>query len=716
MNTAKPLALLIAAALSSVSVATARADEPRGLDRLIVTSDPLGNRTVDEIVHPVTVLTDEELDRRRSGTLGDSLEGLPGISNADFGPGVGRPVIRGLQGSRVQVLEDGLATADISGEGADHLVAIDPGRATQIEVFRGPSTLLYGSGAAGGVVNVRSDRFNPDFGEAPRVRGDLSYGDNGNDRQGRLDLELPVNENLVLRADLGGRKTDDFDISGYPQQDLRIGSRGRLGNSAIENNSHALSALFRDDWGFVGAGYSFFDSKYRIPGELEGDGEEELEHIRAKQDRFDLHSEYYDPLPGIETARLKVAHTRYRHYEIAEEFDDGLFEAREVEAAFRNRETDLRLEMVHVPVGMWQGVAGLQLNDRRFRATGAGHGHEHEHEHSSDGFYVRDNDTTSWGLFLLEERPTDFGRIELAARVERVRSNPRRLSGDRDIHLETDFMGEHELEQSAGLGDRQFTPYSLSAGTIIDVDPFHHLRLSLTRSQRAPSPEQLYAFGRHAAAGSIEIGDPRLGKETYTNLEVGFDRHQGSLRYDLTAFYNHAKDFIYLASRLDDGGGLLQAEGSDDLLLFNEQADARFYGVEFAAIADVIRGPIPLSLRLSGDYVRGKLSGGADLPRMPPMRLGVGFDTGYRELTFSMDYQRVFKQSKTADLEETTGGYNLLSADLGWKPVGLGGAELYLKGRNLLNEDGRRHTSFRKDEAPIIGRSLFAGVRFDFGG
>lgn len=713
MTSRKPLALLIAATLSPVAF-TVTADENVDFQRLIVTSDPLGNRTADEIVQPVTVLAGDEFDQRRAGTIGEVLEGLPGVHNADFGPGVGRPVIRGLQGSRVQMLEDGLSTADIAGEGADHVVAIDPSRADQIEVFRGPSTLLYGSGAAGGVVNVRSNRFNPEFGDAPRIEGDLGYGYNGHDRRGRLGLELPVSDRLVLRADLSGRKSSDFDIKGYQERGQREGRRNKLNNSEIENNSHAFSGLFRDDWGFVGVGYSFFDTKYQVPDVLTGIDEEELEFIRAKQDRFDLRSEFNNPLNGIETARIKMAHTRYRQKEIADEFEDGVFEEREVEAEFFNKETDMRLELVHTPFGLWQGVFGLQFNDREFRSAGEGHGHG-GHGHG-DGFYVRDNDTRTWGVFLLEERPTSFGRIELAARVETVRSNPKALDDDRDIHLETDFMGDDELEQDPALSNRRFTPYSLSAGTIIDVDSAHHLRFALTRSQRAPSPEQLYAFGRHAAAGTVEVGDPSLSKETYTNFEVGFDRHQGSFRYDLTAFYNHAKDFVYLNSRPDDTGNLLRAEDSDDQLLFNEQANARFYGVEFAAITDVVQGPIPVSLRFSGDYVRGKLSSGGDLPRMSPMRLGFGVDTAYQNVTMSLDYQRVFKQNKTALEEDSTSGYNLVSANLAWSPAQMKGAQFYLQGLNLLNEDGRRHTSFRKDSAPIIGRTVFAGVRFDFGG
>ena len=170
----KPIVVLLAAALSPMASAVLAAEDAVDIPRLVVTSDPLGNRTSDELIQPVTVIAGDELNQKRASTIGETLDGLPGVHNADFGQGVGRPVVRGLQGSRVKVLEDGLSTSDISGEGADHAIGMDAGRADQIEVFRGPATLLYGSGAAGGVINVRSNRFNPEFGDDPRDAWDLN--------------------------------------------------------------------------------------------------------------------------------------------------------------------------------------------------------------------------------------------------------------------------------------------------------------------------------------------------------------------------------------------------------------------------------------------------------------------------------------------------------------------------------------------------------------
>lgn len=707
----KQTALLVGALMSSLPAVSVAANQHSHdvieIPSLTVTADPLGARGPDELTFPVSVLADAELDKKRSATLGDVVDNLPGVANSDFGPGVGRPVIRGLQGSRVQVLDDGLKTADVSGEGGDHAVAIDPYRAEQIEVFRGPATLLYGSGATGGVINVKSDRFNPEFGDTARVHGGTAYGFNGDERIGNVGLELPVTDNFVLRTDYGLRRTHDFDIDGFQEQGQSVGDKDTLQNSDAYTDSFSVTGLYKDDWGHAGLGYSRWRTDYGIPEVFLGEGEEEQERIHANFDRVDFRGEFNNPLPGFTSARVKLSHTEYDQQEIGAHFHDGELEEREVETEFTNDESEARIELVHNPIGLWQGVVGLQLNNREFGSEGEGHG---GHGHAGDGFYVRDTDSRSMGLFVLEERLTDFGRVELAARVDHVRFDPSNLDDERHI----DLPSGDELHQEGYLGSQDYTPFSLSAGSIFDVGEDHHLRLAITRSERAPSLEQLYAFGRHAASSTVEVGDPNLDKETFTNLELGFDRHRGDVRFETTMFFNYVEDFIYLASRDDGTGNPIMID--DDTLVFNEQDDARFYGAEFTAAWDAIKGDIPVRVRLSGDYVRAKLTNGDNLPRISPARLGVGFDTAYQDWTFSMDYRHVFRQTDSNELETDTDGYDLVSLNASWKPASLKGAEVFIQGRNLLNEDGRRHQSFLKDDAPILGRSIMTGVRFDFGG
>jgi iron complex outermembrane receptor protein len=738
MPSLQPLTLLGALSLAGLPVAATASEAPIETPRIVVTADPLGDRTADELATPVTVIEGEELERRRGGTLGETLDGLPGIANSDFGPGVGRPVIRGQQGSRVKVLADGLTVADVSGEGADHAIGLDPAHADQIEILRGPATLIYGSGAVGGVVNVRTRRFAPDFGPSTRLAGALSYGFNGDDRQGRLAVEQPLGTDAVLRAEYAARRTNDFDIKGFQQEDQTAGNEGKLRISDIDSDSGALSAVFRGDWGHFGIGYSRFATDYGIPENFDarprdlGGQEDHFERVTAESDRFDLRGEFLEPFAGIASARIKMAWTRFEQEEAEFEFErtpeGGELDEVIVEAAFRNDEFEGRLELLHHPIGDWRGVLGLQYGDRDFFAD--------DPRGPELGFYVRPNRTRTLAAFLLEELPTGFGRFEVGARIERERSRAEDFFGYRVAGI-TQADGSF-LPFPETLPARRFSPFSVSGGMVVDIDSDHHFKTSLSRSQRAPSPEQLYAFGRHPAAGTFEVGDPDLRKETYTHLELGFDRHQGPFRYDLNLFVTRVGNYIFLLSEDDgtgapvavndignragegaaadcapDAGGLCRLRNQ---LVVNTQANAEFYGMEFAAVADLDTGALPLSLRFSGDHVRGKLRGGGNLPRITPTRLGIGLDTGADAWRLSVDYRHVFRQSRVGVAESATDGFDLVSFDFAWTPGWLGDGQIFLKGRNLLNENGRLHQSFFKDEAPIIGRAFITGLRFGFGG
>lgn len=695
------------------------------LSPVTVTSDPFGDRSVDDLVSSTTVISGDDLERRRRGTIGEVLEGIPGIANSDFGPGVGRPVIRGLQGSRVLVLEDGMRTTDVSGEGADHAVGVDPLRAEQVEVIRGPAALIYGSGAAGGVVNVVTNRFSPVIPETVSGRLSGNYGDNGNDRQGHASLDIPVGANFAIRTDINARRTSDFDIRGYQLSDGRTRKRGKLINSDLENDSYSFTGMYSGDWGYMGLGYSYWETDYGIPGNFfpiprdEGGFDDDFERITAESDTFDLRGEIRNPFRGFSTARLKVSYTEFEQEEAEFEFEraTGRLDERVVEAEFEKDELDMRLELLHDPIAGMKGVIGFEFVDTDFEAD--------DPRGDERGFYVRPNESRSMALFSVQELPTEFGKLEFGARIGHERFSPDDVRGSRVEGTEDADGNFVPFEES--LGSRSFTLLSFSVGALVDVGQDHHFRTSLTATERAPSSEQLYAFGRHAAAGTFEVGDPDLDKETYLNLEVGFDRHAGPIRYDATVFYNRVDDFTYLES-VDEGTGNpvfvddVGDPAGDRLrnqLVFNEQADAEFYGVELGSSFELIEpgaAVLPLTMRISGDYVRGRLRSGGNLPRITPPRIGLGFDTSWQDFDFSVDYQRVAPQTRTGTAETRTAGYHLYGLDVAYHPANVDGLRLFLAGRNLGNESGRRHQSFFKDEAPIIGRAFYAGFRYDFGG
>lgn len=689
---------LLLTPVAAAAQAEAQAQGAVELPPIYVTVDPLGQRGPDDLSRPVIVLKDEELERKRRATIGELLSEELGVSSSDFGPGVGRPVIRGQSGARVLVLDNGTRVMDISTIGADHANAVDPLHADQVEVIKGPYTLVHGSGASAGVVNLRNRRIRPDIADGFSGTADLSYSDNADERLGALNLEYGA-PGFKLQGDYALRRAGDFDIpgfSGVERDEERIDERGTMENSSIRGDSGGVSATLTGERGYFGVGVSRFETEYGLPSiEVEFDAlgneeEREFERVRAKQTRYEARGERNTPFNGAAALRFNFAYTDFEQQEIGFPFIEGEFEGEEVEAMFENQEYEGRIELEHEAVAGWRGVAGAQVNDRDFSAL----------TDDGDTFYVPPTRTRGFAVFLIEELETGWGRLELGGRVERSESKDERNRVTRD-----------------------FTPSSLSAGAVVDLDDRHHFKLNLTRSQRAPVAEELFADGRHAAAGTFEIGDADLDVETSNNLEIGFDRHEGRWQWALNLFYNLADDYIFLETQVDAAGEPVFVDDEDptlpgDNLLTNyRQQDADFYGFEAETRYALIAGPTPLNLRVFADQVRGELRDGGNLPRLTPTRYGVGVDGGLGAFGYAMNLMRVDDQTRIGQGETETEGYTLLSADLTYRlPTPAGNAVLSLRGRNLLDEEARRHTSFFKNDAPLPGRAVIAGVRYSFGG
>ncbi|SFR54701.1 TonB-dependent receptor [Thiomicrospira sp. ALE5] len=676
----------------------ASTDTDTTLERIsVIQTGSIMSQTESEVVRPVAVIEGEQMEQRRAGTIGEALDGLPGMSNADFGPGVGRPVIRGLQGSRVAVLEDGARVSDVSGEGADHAVASSTLRADSVEVIRGPATLLYGSGATGGVVNVVSGRFSPIIGDRANGAVQASYGLNGHDRRTGIALELPVLGEMAVRLDADYRKTDNFAINGF-QTDDGEGKRNELLNSDLESRNLAITGVYVGERGFLGIGFSQWNTDYGIP---EADPDD-YDRIEAESKRFDLKGELYDPMPGFNTARFSLAYTDF--YQEEWEYEDGKKD--DLEAIFKQKEFDLRLELTHDPIANWTGVIGLDYNNTKFEA-----------EDDGEAFFIRPSERNAIGVFSMQERPTSWGQFEVGFRLGYDQVNPERVDNNKVTAVQ--YRGE-TINFDVNPGNQNYLTTGIALGALFNLDSQHKLRAGISRSEAAPGPEQLYAFGRHGAAGTFEIGNPDLTKETFLNTEVSLLRQQGSLRYEATAFVNMVDNFIYYQNDVDANGNprRVSRDGQSDdpngeLLVYNAQDDAIFYGVELSGAIDLAT-QLPLTLRASGDYLRGELRDGGNLPRMTPPRVGLGADTRWSDFKLSVDYRYHLKQTQTAEAEEATDGFGTLGFDLAYTPANIKDLRLFLQGRNLTNENGRLHQSFFKNEAPITGRNFTAGVRYQF--
>jgi iron complex outermembrane receptor protein len=698
--TLRPLPFAIALLLPGFAWAQSEpahhVDRAKALDQLIVTATPLRSNA-ENLIQPVEVLAGEALDDRRAGTLGETVSQLLGVQSSFFGAGVGRPIIRGQEGGRVQVLSEGISTLDASTTSVDHAVGIEPFLADQIEVLKGPATLLYGSGAIGGAVNVVDGRIPSSVPEdGVSGRAELRVGTVADERTGMVRLDGGRGQ-IAWHVDGFKRELSDYEIPGFVRMEIEHDEGedaheeeenpfGLLPNSAVEARGGALGLSYIGSRGYLGVAVSRFETLYGVPGHAHeehshddhahgefGDAlnaakdepsedEEEIVRIDLGQTRYDLKGGLEQPFSGVESMNVRLGVNNYRHVEL---------EGEEVGTRFDNQAFEGRADLVHAPLNGWRGAAGLQFSRRDFRAEG-------------EEAFVPPSLTRDLGLFLIEEKDLDRWKFEFGLRADRVKV------------------------EAEGHEARSFSNFSASAGALWRLNEALHLSINADRAQRAPGAEELYSDGPHAATRSYEVGDDRLGRETANQLELAAHLHVGRLSGKLAVYDNRFDDYLYL---VDTG----EVEDGLDLRLWT-QADARFRGVEAETTLELVDNASGAwSLRVSADRVDAKLEAGGRLPRIAPARTGLGLNWEREGWRASVDAQRYHRQDDIAELEEPSAGFTLLGANLvyHWDRDSTGW-EVFLRGSNLSDQEARLHTSVLKADAPLPGRNLLLGVRAYF--
>ncbi len=631
----------------------------KDLDSVVVTASPLRD-TAAELSKPTDVLAGERLDENRGASLGETVSSIPGVQSSNFGPGVGRPILRGLDGPRVEVLSGGMSTADVSTVSQDHSPAIEPFLADQIEVLKGPSTLLYGTGAIGGVVNVVDGRI-PEHEIDGGFSGRAEMRFAGGDQDGTTDMARVDggNDRFALHADAVYRNAKDYDTPD-----------GRQANSFIDTKSGAVGGSLLGDWGFVGVSASRFEDDYGNPGEP-GDlaqGERGV-HLQLRQDRYDLKGGLTDPWGEGSGLRFSFGHTGYEHVE---------FEGDEPGTTFSKNANEGRVEASYDAGNGWSGAAGVQGSDSTFAAVG-------------EESFVPKTNTRELGVFGVARRSWDAFQLDLGARVDQVKADP------------------------DGGEARDFKPLSLSLAGGWRLGERWRLTASFDHSERAPAEEELFADGPHLATLAYEVGDANLDKEAANQLEFGVQYRSDLVDAKLSAYYNRFKDFIYLV----DTGEQWYFDEEDEYLPIRQwsQRDADFRGVEGEAtfhLAD--NGSGRWDLRAFGDTVRATLAdGGGNVPRIAPSRLGAQLrweNDGWRA---SLGATRYARQDKVAANETPTAGYTMVDAHAAYHvDSDRFGWELFVDGSNLTDQVARVHTSFLKDQVVLPGRSFEFGVRVFF--
>jgi iron complex outermembrane recepter protein len=664
MRSSHSLRVAVAAMLVS-HAALAQESKP---EEVIVTSTALRESPL-EVAQPTEVVAGDELRRQIASSIAETLSKELGVSSTYFGPTASRPIIRGLSGNRVQMLQDGLESLDVSSLSPDHAVTLESVVAHQVEIIKGPAALLYGSGAAGGLVNVVTDRIPMEMAGAPiagavELRGDTA----AEERTGALSLNAGSGP-FAFHVDYFDRETDDLDIPDFAQSDaLRRalieageepdGIRGHLPNSASDTKGGAAGASLIGDSARGGLSWSRYETNYGIVGEEEA-------FIDMKQDRYDAKAEL-DFAGPIEALHFNGSYNDYTHTEFEAPGEPGTI--------FNQDAYELRVTADHHFGDGWRGTFGGQYVDIDFEALG-------------DEAFVPRSKTKATSLFAFEERHFDRWTIELGARAEQQKIDP---------------------DAASGLPNFDETAISLSAGTVWKFAEDRAFAVNVTRTQRNPQAAELYANGPHVADQRFIVGDPNLDQETAVTADVSLRRTGDGIQWTLNAYYNDYSDYIF-----ENPTG----EVEDEFPVFVvSQAGAKLRGFEAEVGFPLLQQDQQhLELRLSSDYVRGELDNGGDLPQMPPLRFGAGLHYDLDQFHLGLQGYYYDKQDRIAQNELPTDSFTLVDADASYRfPMGSSSVLLFLKASNLLDEDARQHASALKDIAPLPGRSLHIGARAEF--
>jgi iron complex outermembrane receptor protein len=691
------------------------------LDELVV-SAPFSQKA-SESAKPVTVLSGEKLRSKIGGTIGETLENELGITTQSFGSGVGSPVIRGQAGPRVRVMQNSIGNNDVSSLSPDHANSVEPILAERIEVLRGPATLLYGSGAIGGVVNVIDNRI-------PETVPDKLIGGAAEQRYDSANNETAS----ALKLEGGAQDVGlAYHLSGFYRShgNLRIGGmaideqRARAENASLAgvesfNNSDGMiqdtsgwsrggsaGLSYIGKVGLVGGGFNYLQNNYGVPSDGTRDAPV---HILMQQSKYDLKGELNQPLPFLEKLRYKFGYTDYKHTE----FDGGIPETQFFNESFENR-----LELEHKEIAGFKGVFGFQSTHSTFSAIGshAGHGHEEEHDDHDDGHdeeehnaeqksahgqVVPKSDIGNYGFFLVESRKHGAFTYEVGGRVELQKIDTE--DGQHFSHI----------------------PLSGSASVAWKINDQHQISLAGTHSERAPAVQELLNDGEHHATRSYEIGNRNLGKEYSNNLDLHYRFTSQWFNADFNLFHNWVNDYIYQqrdSQVFNETHAELQNPDACHIsdvcmpVMATQQRNAIFKGFEAKVDVPLMQNEFgAVNLALFGDYTRGHFVGGGNVPRMPPLRYGFQVDYDYQNLSSNIRLTRAEAQNFVADNDSNTKGYLLLNMGAQYKIASFHDSKvlLFANGKNLLNENIRNSTSYLRNFAPDAGRSAEVGIRVSY--
>lgn len=645
------------------------ADKKDEVSTVTLTSSPFGKTDGLQILNPAKILAGPELKTKVGTSLGETLGNELGVAASGFGAGASRPIIRGLEGPRVKILQNSLAVADVSSLSNDHAVATESATAQQIEILRGPAALLYGSGAIGGLINVVDNRIPTILIKDTTGEAELRYDSVNRERNANVHIDGSGGD-IAWHLDGNVRKTDDYRIPGRTESANPDAPLGRLPTSFTRENSVTGGLSLIQNWGYVGVAIQNLNDKYGIPTD-------EKSFIDLQQTRYDLSGAIKAPFAHFKDLQFKAAYTDYKHSENAE---DG-----SALSDFKNRSAETRLTIAHDIWAGWEGVWGIQTENTRFSALSASTGRPDT---------VPTTNSRTFAAFAVEQRKFGDVVINFGARVENVERKPR---------------AEFQLEK------RDFTLGSASIGALWQISKEYAVGATVSYAQRAPTTEELYSNGPHESTATFDIGSIRLGKENSRNLELSLQKSTGMIRWKINAFVNKIDNFVFGST----DNVFVDEEGIPDL-------DGEFLRRNWSQAAATIRGAEAeisynehgegLSLRGFADTSRGRLDGLGNLPLQPATR--VGADIGYRQAGWRgvLSVVHAKAQDRLASFETfSTPSYTKVDVNLSYShPFYNSQLTWFAYGKNLFNQDIRLATSVLRETVPQPGRGVVLGVRAAF--
>lgn len=610
-------------------------------------------------VPAVTNLHGNELLQKNQNSLGETLKNELGVNSTQFGPTASRPVIRGLEGDRIRILQNGVGVLDASGTSQDHAVPVNPLTAESVEIVRGPINLIYGSSAMGGVVNIVNSRIHKSYLAGPLSSLDARYEtvNQGQSFAGKFDYGV---NNWMLHADGNYVHTENVETP-----------LGRIENSQSEQHSLAAGAsYFYGDKNYLGLSYSDFQNIYGVVAEPEVE-------ITLKQQRVDF-ATYYQTSGFFKGIHLKSAQSFYKHTE----FDEGI-----AGTVFENSGNETRLELIQDKRAGASGIWGVQTTSVHLGAEGLEAFLPSARQQVVAPFIYEELDWESWQWTGSVRAEFTGLKTEVGPIMERAQEN-------------------QFFALSSALGVR----YALSSTLSTSINA--------SLNQRAPNYQELYANGPHLAVGIFERGNRELKTEKSFGLEWSIAYKAKEVATALTLFNQDYSNFIALVPTTEfhdtDESGVT-GDSSEDFLIYDYLAQrARLNGVEWKFSYRFLPA---WSAVVMADYLNGENRQlHRPLPRISPVRTGFELVYEKNQWLSSLEWRRTFEQNRVAENETVTPGYNLINFNLSYNlPLGEESQlRLYTQMNNLTDEIARNHVSVIKDKVLLPGRSFILGARLIF--